>query len=50
MKALLKKYIGEDLVEIETVDLPDNYGGDPYGDSVPFVMASNWTLEVEDSE
>jgi hypothetical protein len=46
MKALLKKYDRETLTETEEVDLPDNYDGNPYGDTVPFVMASNWALEV----
>jgi hypothetical protein len=46
MLAILRKYIGEKVVEEEIVTLPDDYDGDPYGDKVPFVMASNWSLEV----
>ncbi len=48
MKAILKKYNNEQLVEVEHIDLPEDYDGDPYGDSVPFTMASNWTLETEE--
>ena len=48
MKAVIKKYLGEELVETVPVDLPDNYDGHPYGDTVPFVMASNWGLETLD--
>ena len=50
MKALLKKYDKDTLVETEEVELPDNYDGDPYGDTVPFAMASNWTLNVIEDE
>lgn len=50
MKAILKKYLGEEIESEEIVDLPDNYDGDPYGDTVPFVMASNWTLEIIEDE
>lgn len=46
MKAILKKYMREEIIEEEIIDIPDDYDGDPYGDTVPFVMASNWTLEV----
>lgn len=46
MKALIKKYLKDTLVETEIVNLPEDYDGDPYGDKVPFVMASNWQLEI----
>ena len=48
MKAKLIKYIGERIDSIELIDLPDDYDGDPYGDTVPFVMASNWELRIVD--
>lgn len=48
MTAILRKYIGEEIDSEEIVQLPDNYDGDPYGDTVPFVMASNWSLQVID--
>lgn len=38
MKAILRKYRGETVESEEVVDLPDNYDGD----TIPFVMASNW--------
>lgn len=44
MKAVLKKYHGENVISEEVVELPDDYDGDPYGDKVPFVVASNWSL------
>ena len=50
MKALLRKYLVEVVESEEIVDLPENYDGNPYGDTVPFCMASNWTLQVIDDE
>lgn len=50
MKALLKKYERLKLVSQELVELPDDYDGDPYGDKVPFVMASNWALVPLDDD
>ena len=50
MKALLKKYERLKLVSQELVELPDDYDGDPYGDKVPFVMASNWALVPLDED
>lgn len=50
MKALLKKYDKLKLVSQELVELPDDYDGDPYGDKVPFVVASNWALVTIDEE
>lgn len=48
MKAWLIKYLGEQVESNEIIDLPDDYDGDPYGNTVPFVMASNWELRVVD--
>lgn len=45
MLAILKKYIGTEIDSEEIVSLPDNYDGDPYGDTVPFTVASNWSLQ-----
>lgn len=50
MKALLKKYDRLKLVSQELVELPGDYDGDPYGDKVPFVMASNWALVPLDED
>ncbi len=50
MKALLKKYERLKLVSQELVELPEDYDGDPYGDKVPFVMASNWALVPLDDD
>ena len=49
MKALLKTYILDKLTEAELVELPDNYDDDPYGDTVPFCIGSNQTLQLLDS-
>jgi len=46
MKGLLKTYSGEELVDKAIVELPDDYDGNPYGDTVPFPVHSNQTLEV----
>jgi len=48
MKALLKTYSLETLTEVEEVTLPDNFDGDPYGDTIPFSVGSNQTLEILD--
>ena len=48
MKALLKTYTLDTLTETEEVELPENYDGDPYGDTVPFCVGSNQSLEVLD--
>jgi len=50
MKAILRKYLGCSVESEEVVDLPDDYDGDPYGDTVPFVMASNWQLQPVDDD
>lgn len=50
MKAILRKYLGETVESEEVIELPDNYDGDPYGDTVPFAMASNWTLQLVDED
>ena len=49
MKALLKTYTLDTLTETEIVEVPDNYDGDPYGDTVPFCVGSNQSLEVLDN-
>jgi hypothetical protein len=46
MKALLKTYTLDTLTDTETVELPANYDGNPYGDTVPFSVGSNQSLEV----
>ena len=46
MKAILKTYTLETLTDTETVELPENYDGDPYGDTVPFAVGSNQSIEV----
>ena len=49
MKALLKTYTQDTLTETELVEVPDNYDGDPYGETVPFCVGSNQSLELLDS-
>lgn len=49
-KAYLKTYCGETLVDTELVNLPGDYDGDPYGDTVPFSVGSNQELVVIDEE
>lgn len=49
MKALLKTYTLDTLTQTELVEVPDNYDGDPYGDTVPFCVGSNQSLEVLES-
>jgi hypothetical protein len=44
MLALLQTYENEKIVEIEVVEIPDNYDGDPYGETVPFSVGSNQTI------
>lgn len=44
MKAKLRTYKADTLIAEEIVNLPDNYDGDPYGDTVPFCVGSNQEL------
>ena len=44
MLALLQTYENEKIVEIEVVEIPDDYDGNPYGDTVPFSVGSNQTI------
>ena len=50
IKALLKTYQNEKFVEAELIELPSNYDGDQYGDTVPFSVGSNQTIEVLSEE
>ena len=50
MKALLKTYTLDALTEVEAIELPENYDGNPYGDTVPFSVGSNQAIEVIDNE
>jgi hypothetical protein len=47
MKCYLVTYINEDIHDVTEVDI-DNYDGDPYGDTVPFTVASNQTIVPEE--
>lgn len=44
MLALLQSYENGKVVQIEVVEIPDDYDGDPYGDTVPFSVGSNQTI------
>jgi len=46
IKALLHTYQNEKLTESELIELPSNYDGDPYGETVPFSVGSNQSIEV----
>lgn len=46
IKALLHTYKNEKAIESELVELPSNYDGDPYGETVPFSVGSNQSIEV----
>ena len=46
MKALLKTYTHDTLTEVEEIELPDNYNGYQYGDTVPFTVGSNQVIEI----
>ena len=48
MIAYLITYWGEDIHQIDTINVDDNYDGDPYGDHVPFTVGSNQTIIVRD--
>ena len=50
MQAYLKTYHADTLVDAELVDLPEDYDGNPYGDTVPFSVGSNQELVVIDEE
>lgn len=44
MLALLQSYENGKVVQIEVVEIPDDYDGNPYGDTVPFSVGSNQTI------
>ena len=46
MKAILKTYTLDTLTDTEEVELPESYDGNPHGDTVPFSIGSNQSLEV----
>tara|TARA_E500000318_G_C3538926_1_gene203842 strand:- start:1081 stop:1275 length:195 start_codon:yes stop_codon:yes gene_type:complete len=46
IKALLHTYQNEKAIESELVELPSNYNGDPYGETVPFSVGSNQSIEI----
>ena len=46
MKAQLWTYLGEKLVAVKPIELP-GYDGDPYGDTVPFCVASNQAIVID---
>lgn len=47
MLALLNSYDNDgNLINSEVVEIPDDYDGDPYGDTVPFSVGSNQTIET----
>ena len=49
MLALLKSYDTDGkVINIEVVELPEDYDGDPYGDKVPFSVGSNQTIETSE--
>ena len=48
IKAVLCTCSNERIVEREAIELPANYDGDPYGDTVPFSVGSNQYIELQD--
>jgi hypothetical protein len=48
IKAKLITYVGEKMVDVESVNLRFHYDGDPYGDTVPFVVHSNQCLILDE--
>jgi len=51
IKAVLCTCLGtpyDGTVEREEIELPANYDGDPYGDTVPFSVGSNQYIELQD--
>jgi hypothetical protein len=48
MKAWLKTYNLDTLVCVKEIELPDNYDGDPYGDTVPFCVGSNQEIVIKE--
>jgi len=41
MQAQLHTYFGEELHQVDTVEIDPDYDGDQYGDKVPFAVGSN---------
>jgi hypothetical protein len=41
MKAQIWSYIGEQVADVRSCEVDDDYDGDPYGDKVHFTVGSN---------
>ena len=41
MKAQLWSYWGDRLVDVKNIEIPDNYDGNCYGETIPFAVGSN---------
>ena len=50
IKALLHSYQNDRVLESTIIELPSNYDGDPYGETVPFSVGSNQSIEVLSEE
>lgn len=46
MRAELITYGGEEVLSVTEIELPDNYNGEQYGDTVPFVVHSNQSIRI----
>jgi hypothetical protein len=47
MKAQLWSYLGEVLIQVDNVEVDDDYDEDPYGDKVPFCVGSNQRIVTD---
>jgi len=47
MLAQIHTYYGETLTQVKTIELPDNYNDDPYGDTITFSVGSNQMIVTE---
>jgi len=50
LKGYLITYVNELIVARDCIELPDNYDGNPHGNTVPFCVSSNQTIVLEDTE
>jgi len=48
MKAQIRTYTLDTLLFVQNVEIPDDFDGDPYGDTVPFSIASNQQLVTDE--
>jgi hypothetical protein len=48
MKAQIRTYYLDTLKIVQNIEIPDNYDGDAYGDTIPFSVGSNQEIVTDE--